>query len=203
MGLVTLLRLIEDETREEIERIEAETSRTLKKIEESARYSAEQERERIEHEGERRAGEERRLILLQAEYESGKRLREARWEAISGVFSEAEEMLATLTESPEYPDIIRHLVLEGIGVVGDGAVLVYCRSQDEDAVRLAVSGLDQAEVRVLAADDPAIISGGVVITSADSTIRCDQTFATRLDQMRNTLIHRVHATLFGGDGDGY
>lgn len=203
MGLDTLLKMIETETRNEIERIEEESRQQSREIERSALHTAEQNREKIEQEGRRRAEEEQRLLLLQAEFESAQRLREARWEGISRAFSEAEEIFATLTDSPDYPDIIRRLVLEGMEVVGNGAVLVYCRTKDEEAVRLAVSGLDQAEVRPLPTDDLSIISGGVIITSGDGRIRCDQTFDTRLDQMRNLLIRRIQSLLFGGDGSGY
>jgi Archaeal/vacuolar-type H+-ATPase subunit E len=203
MGLEMIISLIEAETEEEIARIRQKAEEECTAIRKAARLRVERERERILLEGERKALRAERKVLLQAEYDEMKALRDARWQGIRGVFVAAEEELADIPSKPEYPGILRSLIIEGREIVGGEEIVLLCRSADTKAVEDAAEGLDGVAIRSLPLHDPQIQSGGVIIISTDTPIRCDQTFATRLDHMRDSLTQKVSAILYGGEGDGY
>jgi vacuolar-type H+-ATPase subunit E/Vma4 len=203
MGLETIISLIEAETEEEIAKIRQKAEDECTAIREAARERAGRERERILLEGERKARRAERKVLLQAEYDEMKVLRDARWQGIREVFVAAEEELADIPSKPEYPAILHSLIIEGREIVGGGEIVLLCRSADTKAVEDATEGLDGVTIRSLPLHDPQIQSGGVIVRSAEAPIRCDQTFATRLDQMRDILTQKVSSILYGGEGDGY
>lgn len=203
MGLETIISLIEAETEEEIARIRQKAEDECTAIRDAARERAGREREHILLDGERKALRAERKILLQAEYDEMKALRDARWQGIREVFVAAEEELAAIPSKPDYPGILRSLIIEGREIVGGGEIVILCRAADKKAVEDAAEGLDGVAIRSLPLHDPRIQSGGVIVTSADTPIRCDQTFETRLDQMRDGLTQKVSAILYGGEGDGY
>ncbi len=203
MGLETIISLIKDETKEEIARIRQKAEEESNAIHDAARERARREHERILLEGERKALREERKVLLQAEYDEMKALRDARWQGIREVFVTAEEELATLSSSPEYPAILRSLIIEGREVVGGGEIVILCRSVDTEVVKDAAEGLEGVTIRSLPPHDPLIRSGGVIVISKDTPIRCDQTFATRLDQQRDHLTQKVSGILYGGGENGY
>ncbi len=203
MGLETIISLIKEETEEEIARIRQKAEDECTAIREAARERAGRERERILLEGERKSLRAEQKVLLQAEYDEMKALRDARWQGIREVFEVAEEELAALSSSPEYPAIIRSLIDEGRGIVGGGEIVLLCRSADTKAVESAAEGLEGVTIRSLPPHDPQIRSGGVIVMSRDFPIRCDQTFATRLDQMRDILTQKVSGILYGGGENGY
>ncbi|GAA5261481.1 V-type ATP synthase subunit E [Methanocalculus sp. MC3] len=203
MGLETIISLIVAETEEEIARIRQKAEEECTAIREAARLRVERERERILLEGKRKALRAERKVLLQAEYDEMKALRDARWQGIREVFVAAEEELADIPLKPEYPGILHSLIIEGREIVGGGEIVILCRAADKKAVEDAAEGLDGVAIRSLPLHDPQIQSGGVIVISADTPIRCDQTFATRLDQMRDSLTQQVSGILYGGEGDGY
>lgn len=203
MGLQTIISLIEDETEEEIARITKKADDECTAIMEAARERAARERDRILLEGERNALRAEQKVLLQAEYDEMKALRDARWEGIREVFAAAEEELAALPSSSGYPGILQNLIVEGRKIVGVEEVVILCRPADEAAVEAAAGTLEGVSVRPLAPSDPQIRSGGVIVISKESPIRCDQTFSTRLEQMRDQLTKQVSGILYGGGEDGY
>lgn len=176
MGLETIISLIEAETEEEIARIRQKAEDECTAIRDAARERAGREREHILLDGERKALRAERKILLQAEYDEMKALRDARWQGIREVFVAAEEELAAIPSKPDYPGILRSLIIEGREIVGGGEIVILCRAADKKAVEDAAEGLDGVAIRSLPLHDPRIQSGGVIVTSADTPIRCDQTF---------------------------
>jgi len=203
MGLETIISLIEAETDEEIARIREEAEEECNAIRKAARERAGRERERILLEGERKALREERKVLLQAEYDEMKAIRDARWQGIRDVFVAAEEELAGIPSKPGYPEILRSLIIEGRETVGGGGIVLLCRSADMKAVEAATADMSGVAIRPLPLHDPQIRSGGVMVISAETPIRCDQTFATRLDQMKDSLTQKVSGILYGGGENGY
>ena len=203
MGLETIISLIESETEEEIAKIRQKAEEKCNEIRDAARIRVQSSRDRILLEGERNVLRAERKVLLQAEYDEMKTLRDARWQGIRGVFVAAEEKLADIPSTPGYSGILRSLIIEGREIVGGGEIVILCRSVDEDAVEDATESFEGVAIRSLPLHDPQIQSGGVIVTSEHTPIRCDQTFATRLDQMRDSLTQQVSGILYGGEGDGY
>ena len=202
MGLQTILSLIEEETEEEIIGIRRAAEERCEEIRRTALQKTEDEWNRIRRDGERRGEVLERKILLQAEYNSMKAVRDARWSGIHAAFMAAEEVLEALPSSPEYPTILRNQIIEGRSIVGGGVITVLCRSVDRMEVEKAIEGLEDVVIQPLPAHDPMIRSGGVILLSDDGRVRCDQTFSTRLSQMKDTLTQRISRILYGGGDDG-
>ncbi|MCQ1539089.1 hypothetical protein FTO68_08865 [Methanocalculus taiwanensis] len=203
MGLEKIISLIKEETEEEIARIWQKAEEESNAIHDAAWERARREHERTLLEGDRKALREEQKILLQAEYDEMKAIRDARWHGIREVFVSAEEELAALSSSPGYPEILRTLIDEGREILGGGEIVLLCRFADMKAVESAAEGLEGVTIRSLPPHDPQIRSGGVIVISKDTPIRCDQTFATRLDQMRDHLAWKVSGILYGGGENGY
>ena len=201
MGLQTILSLIEEETEEEIRRIRTDAIDRCEEIRRAARHTIDREADRIRRDGERRAEVLERKVLLSAEYDSMKAEREARWLGIHTAFSLAVQEIGSLSASPDYPDILRTLIIEGQRVIGGGTITVLCREGDRAATEEAIVGLDDLTIRSIPVNDPMIRSGGVILISGDGTVRCDQTFSTRTARMRDLLTQQVSLILYGGGDD--
>lgn len=96
-----------------------------------------------------------------------------------------------------YDNSLTQLIKEGLEVIGPGAK-VHCRSRDREAVLAIFRKLRGSQSR-LALDEKSIDTiGGVVVTSADGSVRFDNTFEARLERMRPTLRMEVSAMLTAG-----
>ncbi len=203
MSREVIIRLIEEERDEEIARIRNDAEEESAGIKEKARLRAEQKADQIRRETEREIEAMRRSILLQAEFEAMAAERKARWDGIGEVFSIAEEELSEMVSSSAYPGILRHLILEGREMIDDGPLTILCRADDQEAAEEAAEGISNVTVRPLPRHDPMIRIGGVILLARDGAVRCDQTFPTRLLDMRNQLTQRVSDVLYGGGDTGY
>ncbi|MBR1368734.1 hypothetical protein RJ53_04100 [Methanocalculus chunghsingensis] len=203
MSREVIIRLIEEERDEEIARLRKKAEEESAGIREKGRLRADQKAEQIRRETEREIEAMRRAILLQAEFEAMAAERKARWDGIEEVFSIAEEELSEIVSSSAYPGILRHLILEGREMISDGALTILCRAEDREAAEEAAEGISNVTVTPLSGHDPMIRIGGVILLARDGAIRCDQTFPTRLLNMRNKLTQTVSGVLYGGGDTGY
>lgn len=178
------------------------------------RGKAESRAQHILAEAERKASavreEARRTAFLPASGECARRLHQAKLEAlrlvgevrtwlVETVLAETQQRLARLRAEPDYPLILRRLVVEALSALGDeernsSQVLLEADPRDEVLLRRILDELDL--------DLPIVLSlvcwGGVVARSGDGRIVATNTLEARLERATPFLRRDLAAVFVNG-----
>jgi len=138
----------------------------------------------------------KRQIVGAAELEARNAQLKALEKAIVEVFDSATKELQEGL-GKRYEEALARLVSEGVDVIGPRAT-VRCRSKDQKAVSAAIRKLGGGQSRLTIDDEPIETLGGVVMSSADGSVRFDNTFEARLERMRPALRMVVSTALTAG-----
>jgi V/A-type H+-transporting ATPase subunit E len=143
--------------------------------------------------GTKQAESLKKQIVGAAELEVRNHQLKAMEDAVNEVFGAAVRSIPK-TSPARYEKSITRLIKEGIGVIGPRASVI-CSAGDRKAVASAVRRLSKGRVKL--AMDPERLNaiGGVVLTTAEGSIRFDNTFETRLERMKPALRKEVAALL--------
>ena len=111
--------------------------------------------------------------------------------AVTDVFEAAMKRVSEISGAAQEKALSR-LIEEGADVIGTTARLL-CSDKDRKSASSALSKLGGKTVTL----DPEGIhtSGGVILTSADGSVRFDNTFEARLERLRPSLRKEVAALL--------
>ena len=142
----------------------------------------------------------------------------AREDALKGVLAEASSRLAAFASpsSPAYKALLADLVSQGVSKMGAvGALKVRCRQVDLAAVQEAVAKVSKAHPSVpLSVDSAAFLPpppdparpdaascyGGVVVATADGTIKVSNTLEDRLRVAYDLNVPDLRIKIFGKSG---
>jgi len=117
------------------------------------------------------------------------------------VFEEAEKRLSALRDEPEYPDILKFLAIQAVSSLPEGHCWIQVRKNDQGLfsqdMLIDISGLFSQDMLIdisketgQAAEllpEPADISGGCLVFSADKKILADFSFGTLLKRAEPRL----------------
>ncbi|KQC03816.1 MAG: hypothetical protein APR55_06730 [Methanolinea sp. SDB] len=181
----------------------ADTARAIRRTaeEEAARYL---EKEKTAAEAEKNAeiaarkrevDAEVSRMLAQARMEGRQTVRNARENLISNCFDRARERITAISGSPEYPEILKYLIQDGIEKIGAGDLTISANSRDIPVLESILAKETEKKVRM--SDEPIPTSGGVLLRTGSGTRRVDNTFEARLERMRRDLIFEVAGILSG------
>ncbi len=113
--------------------------------------------------------------------------------AVTDVFEAAMKRVSEISGAAQEKALSR-LIEEGADVIGTTARLL-CSDNDRKS---ASSALGRLGGRTITLDPEGIqTSGGVILTSADGSVRFDNTFEARLERLRPSLRKEVAALLSG------
>ncbi|MBI3859691.1 MAG: hypothetical protein HY296_05560 [Thaumarchaeota archaeon] len=115
--------------------------------------------------------------------------------AVTEVFAEAAGKVSKAS-GQRYEKAITRLTQEGVDVIGPKAK-VWGNEKDRRIIASAVRRVSGGQVRLKAGETDIETTGGVVMTSADGSVRFDNTFESRLERMRPALRKEV-AGILGG-----
>jgi V/A-type H+/Na+-transporting ATPase subunit E len=118
-------------------------------------------------------------------------------EAVSEVFEAAMKKVAK-SNPADYEKAIGHLLAEGVEFIGSVAK-VSCSAKDKKVVFTSIKKLNHGATKLSLDDESIDTIGGVVLTSADGTVRFDNTFEARLERLRPTLRKDVASLLARGE----
>ena len=175
---------------------------------------ARQTRERmIEEENERlRLREERETLAAEAEAERLYRRRvqavelqvqgdldRLRWELVGRTKEAMMQRFADFTQGPEYPPVLRRLLAEALAAIGDGDLVVQVNAADRE--RLATDwegqiGAVAPGVHAVLDEQTGSFLGGVLVRTADDTVRVDNTFEGRMDRFEDRINQAIAEALF-------
>jgi V/A-type H+/Na+-transporting ATPase subunit E len=171
--------------------LESGRKETIAKIE-SARKETSEEVSKFLETGTKQAESVKRQIIGAAELD----VRNAQLRALEKAVNEAFELATKdISDSESYPEAIGRLIEEGLEIIDRGAK-VQCSSKDKKVVAAAIRKLD-GSIKVSFEDEPIDTVGGVVLTTADGTVRFDNTIEARLERMKPMLRKEVAAVLTG------
>ena len=147
--------------------------------------------------GTKQAESLKRQIVGAAELEVRNSQLEAMEDAVNEAFRTAVRNIPK-TSPARYEKSIIKLIEEGVDAMGPKAS-VTCSADDRKIVASAVRKLNKGRVKLTV--DPKGLSsvGGVVLTTADGSVRFDNTFEARLERMRPDLRKEVAALLTRSD----
>ncbi|QSG09972.1 V-type ATP synthase subunit E [Halapricum desulfuricans] len=191
MSLDGVIEDIRDEARTRADEIRSEAEAEAEEIIADARSDAEQIREEREREVENRIEQEREQRLSSAHLEAKQMRLASRREVLERARERVEAMLADLDEETR-EELTRALLDATVGEFDDDAdVAVYGRADDEELLK---SILEDYEGYSFAGEYECL--GGVVVESADSRIRINNTFDSVLEDVWQDNLQGISDRLF-------
>ncbi|KAB8336939.1 hypothetical protein FH972_021244 [Carpinus fangiana] len=138
----------------------------------------------------------------------------ARQEVLDSLFESARGKLADFTSGkggskggPNYQDICKNLILEGMYALNEPKLAVRARKQDYDVVKKAMADAEKEYKQGMKKDSkleldeknaqPDGISGGVSIVGGGGKIDINNTFEERLKLLETDGLPTLRASLFG------
>jgi vacuolar-type H+-ATPase subunit E/Vma4 len=196
-----LSRAILDETKAEAERIVSTASASAHETAEAAQEQALEAGSQVAVAADVEIAHLEQQSLALAQLDAQRLRLEHRERLIERVFSLASERLDSLRDSPEYGDLLRRLIIDGVDRLGQPEEVIV-RVAERDGDRLAagtlaeVEGTWQGRVQ-LVAGQPIGIGSGVVVETADGHRRCDNSLSTRLSREKQKLRTEISHLLLG------
>ena len=203
-GIDKLRRAILHEAREAARAQVQQAEAVAAAAQERARREAESERLRILRDAEREAKAIRRRIGSTAELESKRRLLEARERLIRQVLDQALAQLKEDAGTGARRAVLLCLVVEAAREIGGGRLVVQTAGADvkllSDEFLAEVRGLLAKEgilAELRAAERPAGIAGGAIVSTDDFCIVVDNSFEARLRRQEASLRRSIWHILSG------
>lgn len=186
-----------------IEDIEQETQQIRAKILEEGRAQAdailkdaEREKEKLilsyEEEAKRLAASERRERLSSARLDARRMIVEAREEVVQRAIHQLWDALESLRDSPEYQDMLRRALHQGVEELG-GSATVYAAPHDLEKVKALAAEFPNLVV----SDEPLESRGGVVLVSSDGNVRFENTLESLVEENMESIRLEVYNHIFG------
>jgi len=183
MSLEAILASIESSGEAEIDRLRGEAESRAQPILEAAERRAAIVREEARRAALRPAAAERARRLHQAKLEALRTIGEVRQRLVETMLLETRRRLADLRADPDYALILRRLIAEAIGALGEaelrsGCVVLEIDPRDERHICHILNelGINLEVVSSLHG------WGGVVVTSGDGRIVVNNTLEARLER---------------------
>ena len=197
-----------------VETLETALFERARKLADEYLARARQTRERmIEEENERlRLREERETLAAEAEAERLYRRRvqavelqmqgeldRLRWEQVTAIKQDMSKRFQAFAHSAEYPQVLQRLLAEAVGAASSDDLVVRVNAADRE--RLAADWDAQAAtlapgVRLVLDDTPGDFIGGVLVRSADDTVRVDNSFEGRMERFEDRINQAIAESLF-------
>jgi len=183
MSLEAILAAIQASGEVEAARLRAEAEARARRILDEAELKAATAREEARRAALRPAAGERARRLHQAKLEALRRVGEVRTRLVDAALAETRQRLACLRTDPKYLLILRRLIEEAMGALGEeerhsSPAVVEADPRDEASIRriLAELSLD------LSIELSLNVWGGVVARSGDGRIVVTNTLEARLER---------------------
>ncbi|MCP4716987.1 MAG: hypothetical protein GY868_17820 [Deltaproteobacteria bacterium] len=177
-------------------------------LQESQQKAGGEEREIVAR-GEQEARREAQRILAEARIQARKATIAAQEEVVKKTFDTALETLRSLAEqgsaeSASYKTVLEGLIREAVVSAGVASLEVQVNPRDKGLLTQDVLSAIAAEcgselsmqVSLGLSDEPLSCLGGVVVRSADSKVRVDNTLESRIERFRDSIRTLVARELF-------
>lgn len=201
-GAELIIQEINREAEQKIQYILREAQKEAEKIKEEARKRAEARAEWIMRKTQTQAEIEKQRIIANARLEVRKKRLAVQEALIQEVITALRERLAELPDEEYFPMLV-DLAVQAIWELNIDSVVVR---SNERTLKLLVDRLSEfkkALAEKLGRDvevtlgEPVPTIGGLIIETADGTVRVDNTFESRIERFEGELRAEIAKALFG------
>jgi len=201
-GAELIIQEINREAEQKIQYILREAQKEAEKIKEEARKRAEARAEWIMRKAQTQAEIEKQRIIANARLEVRKKRLAVQEALIQEVITALRERLAELPDEEYFPMLV-DLAVQAIWELNIDSVVVR---SNERTLKLLVDRLSEfkkALAEKLGRDvevtlgEPVPTIGGLIIETADGTVRVDNTFESRIERFEGELRAEIAKALFG------
>jgi vacuolar-type H+-ATPase subunit E/Vma4 len=197
MGVDIIIRRIDEDTANEVERIRAETAEEVRTIMVQAQREADNAYDKILAEGKQEIRSLTRRIRAEASIEARNLVRTEREAIITRCFDAVVLSLAELTQAPAYEMIMEGLITDGIAELDARDVTVISTERDRELVTAIITKLQSDSMEIALQPECAITTGGVILKSASKFLTVDNTLEARLERFREDLVFGIAQRLYG------
>jgi vacuolar-type H+-ATPase subunit E/Vma4 len=197
MSMELIMEQILRDAGEEAQAARSAATRQVEQIILEANQEAEARYNRRLDAGKKETAAEVARIIAQARMEARETMRKSREGLLDRCFEQAEDQLARIPETPEYPAVMKTLLDEGIRLIGDEEIRVVVHARDLPLIR-NIAGMIKDRMFTFS-DHLEGAGGGMIIVSSSGKVAVNNTFTGRLSRMRKDLVFRVAAVLFEGE----
>ncbi len=197
-GIQALETGIMAQARDEAQRILGDAESKARAIRQQAQTQAEAERKAIVQRVQDEARRAREQVIASAQLEAQSLKLQRREQLLGRVFAAARQNLAALQESPDYPEIVRHLLREAVDHLAADEVRVRADPKTQQVLEQGLLAEVEAQAGVhIALGEPLARGVGLVVETPDGHRRLDNTLETRLSRMQENLRAPVFHILMG------
>ena len=195
MALDDIIKKIEADSEEKINKLKADAEAEANKILEAAKKEAEDKRHSILKKGEEEAERNRKRILQIADLQARKIILSAKRQVISDTFEQAR---AKLDGMKNYRDLIQKMLVAGVET-GEEEVAISAKDRKHidkkliDSVNKDIQNQGKKGALTLAKDD-APISGGFILRRGK--VEMDYSFTSLIKSQKDELEIKVAEILF-------
>jgi len=190
--------VITTEARQDAAKVTAETESQIESIKRQALQQANRQRDAILKQAQGKIETLRSQAVTSAQLEAQTVKLERREAVLARVMSEARSGLAGVTKWPDYVQVVRRLVREGVEVLDAESLVILADGTTRRVLDEQVLADLQEELAVqLELGDSLKRGTGVVLVTADGHRRYDNTLETRLGRMEASLRTPVYHILMG------
>jgi len=210
--MIKFIRQEAEEKAEEI-KVKAEEDFNIQKQDE-----VETEKKKIRTDFEKKMKQvdvEKKIAYSNAINQNRLKVLKAREDVVNQVVEKARAQISQFSQGDGYKSLLQKLIVQGSLTMQEPKVIIRCRKSDEKHVKAVLSGATQeVETQIgggfkveltinttnylpEGGEGPNSCSGGVELSAANGTIRCDNTLDTRLSLAFQGLLPEIRITLFG------
>jgi len=156
---------------------------------------------------------EKKIAYSNAINQNRLKVLKAREDVVNQVVEKARTQISQFSQGDGYKSLLQKLIVQGCLTMQEPKVIIRCRKSDEKLVKAVLAGATQeteeksglkVELTINTSnylpeggEGPNACSGGVELSAANGTIRCDNTLDTRLSLAFQGLLPEIRITLFG------
>lgn len=195
MSVDVIISRIREEAEKEVQAVRAEEASVLTSIRSKAQQKAEDIYNRRVAEGMREIRQNSASHQSKARIEAKRKVREVKEELIRECFSEVSGYLNTIRGRPEYPVLLKNLLLECAQNLGSSKVRVQVHSDDRLLAEDLIQAINLEGFSLHLSDAVIQTAGGVVCERVSDKIIIDNTVETRSARMKREMIVAASETL--------
>ncbi len=174
-----------------------------KKLKKRALDEIEQKKQHTKENALRRASKETEKIISGIELELKRRELRMQEKVLDEIFIATEQKLQSLTNTSEYPKILKKLILAAAKELPSNNLLIQLREEDKKLIDKnflmeLTEAMSQEDRKIIFQVDnlSVLINGGAILLTSDKRICFDNSFAARLYRQRRSLRQQIAKILF-------
>lgn len=190
MTIDNIIKKIESETAEEVNKILQQANKEARELDAEETNNLNHELNKLKEEGNKRITIMRNIHLSEARRIARRIILSAKEELIDECFSQAKEQLKSMT-GEEYKNVIVQLINESLPLIGESGSVALTREED----KTILSSFPKLTVK------PNLTPGlgGVILESADGKVVVDNTFDAILERRKENIRTEVANILFSDE----